>query len=652
MTPADASTRTTLAEHLRNGPLPPELAGQLLWAICSRIESEHASGPVGDVDPDRVVLENGLKTLAPHLSPSAVATGAFSAPERQHGGPTPQSDVYSLGALLYAALTGHAPDGRPLPDTAKTLAPVVEKCLATDPSRRFSSVSELKRALARVDRTLVSGKHPVVQPIPLMQVKQLGHWQLEKILGEGSMGQVFKGRHAMLGRASAIKVLRPEQYKNRELIQRFFQEARTVNQINHEHIVEISDFVEEPGADGPSAVYCVMELLDGRSVDEELTAGPISLARTLNIVEQVADALAAAHRVGVVHRDVKPENVMLIHRAGQHDYVKVLDFGVAKLTAPDGKSMVATMDGAIIGTPICMSPEQAQGESVDARTDIWAVGVILYRMLAGALPFDAPNFTAIAVKIITAPMPPLPERTPTGEVIPPALAALVAKCLEKDREKRPAKMEEVRDVLHALRAGPNTLELEPVRRRRSPVLLALLGLAGFAALGGGAWWFFVRPPPSPIEPVVRVDPVVQPPPTQPPPVEPPPTQPPPVEPPPVEPPPVEPPPVEPRPTEPRPAKPVKLTAAIVEAGANKVRAKVTQCLLRSADALPAKEGAVQVAFTIEPTGDVSGAHVVTEGLAGSAVEACVVKEVSKAHFPRLLGPARSVKVPFKYKLSE
>ncbi|GMU60563.1 MAG: hypothetical protein AMXMBFR34_23260 [Myxococcaceae bacterium] len=635
MTLGDASTRTTLAHHLRGGPLPPEVAAQLLWAICGRIEAEHGASAAGDVDPEAIVLEDGLKTMAPRVRPSAVAQGAFSAPERARGGPTPQSDVYSLGALLYTALTGHPPDGQPLPEEARSLAPVVEKCLSPNPTERFPSVGELKRALARLDRTHVSGDHPAVAPIPLLETRALGHWRLEKLLGEGSMGQVFKGRHAMLGRVSAIKVLRPEQYKNRELIQRFFQEARTVNQINHEHIVEIFDFVEEPGPDGPSVVYCVMELLDGRSVDEELGKGPCSLSRTVNIVEQVADALAAAHRVGVVHRDVKPENVMLIHRAGQHDYVKVLDFGVAKLTAPDGKAVVATMDGTIIGTPICMSPEQAQGDAVDARTDIWAVGVILYRMLAGTLPFDAPNFTSIAVKIITAPMPPLPKETPTGEPIPPALAQLVGRCLEKDREKRPQKMEEVREVLRGLRTGPTTLEMDAYRQpRRSAVPFAGLGLA--LLLGGAAAaWYVLRP-------------AVAPPPVAPPPVAPVKV----VQLPPVPPPPVEPPPVEPPPVEPKPTKPVKLTAALVQQAVGKVRARVTQCLLRNAAALPAKEGAVQVAFTIEPSGEVSGTKVVTAGLAGTPLEACVVKEISKARFPRLIGPARAVKVPFNYKLSE
>jgi serine/threonine-protein kinase len=652
----DASTRSTLADELRSGPLPPETATQLLWALCGLIEAEHQGVVKGDVDPEAVVLEDGLKRMAPRLLPKARAAGPFSAPERASSEPTPQSNVYSLGAVLYAALTGHAPDGRPLPETAKMLAPVVDRCLARDPTQRFSDVGELRRALALIDRTLVSGKVAAAAPIPLVQTQSLGPWRLEKLLGEGSMGQVFLARHEKLGRASAIKLLRPEQYRNRDLVQRFFQEARTVNQINHEHIVEIYDFVEEPGADGPAAVYCVMELLDGRSIDEELKRGPISLARTLNIVEQLADALAAAHRVGVVHRDVKPENVMLVHRAGQDDYVKVLDFGVAKLTLPDGQSMVSTMDGAIIGTPTCMSPEQVQGQPVDARTDIWAVGVILYRLLSGRLPFDAPTFTALAVKIATQPMPALPEVTLTGERIPPALKTLVARCLEKDREKRPQRMEEVRDVLRELGAGRRTLELEAPRpaRRRTGVLAGLA--LGGVALAGAAAWYLLRPAgapedvrPAPPPPAVRgtealpSTPVVSPPAPEatPPAVAPKedvaPTQ-------------------EalpgpgsrgsPQPPKPPSPRPVRLTPAIVQQHTQKLPGRVQQCLKQMVGSdqhpIEAKVGAVKVSITIEPTGEVSQVKLETPGLEGTATERCVLKEVRKVRFPPHVDAARTV----------
>jgi len=212
-----------------------------------------------------------------------------------------------------------------------------------------------------------------------------------------------------------------------------------VNQINHEHIVEIFDFVQEPGPDGPSAVYCVMELLQGTSLAAAVEK-PVALKRSLNIVRQLCDALFAAHKVGVVHRDVKPDNIFLIERAGQSDYVKVLDFGVAKLThATDDAPLISTMDGAIIGTPMCMAPEQAAGAVVDHRADIYAVGVILYLLLTGKLPFEAKTFAALAVLLMTKPPPPLPQRTPSGELIGAGLKALVLKCLEKEPQNRPSR---------------------------------------------------------------------------------------------------------------------------------------------------------------------------------------------------------------------
>jgi serine/threonine protein kinase len=648
------STRKTLADHLRSGPLDPDVAAQVLWAICAVVEAAHPNA-FGEVDPEAVELEGDLALLTPRLQRRAGGAGALAAPERARSGPTPQSDVYALGALLHVALTGRPPDGRPLTGPAAELAPVVERCLSPDPARRYATVAELRQALTQVDGTHVSGPRRAATMVARAAPRQLGPWVLERMLGEGSMGEVFKARHERLGRAAAIKLLRAEQYKSRELVQRFFQEARTVNQINHEHIVEISDFVEEPGADGPAAVYCVMELLDGRSVEAELERGPLTLARALGIVEQLADALAAAHRVGVVHRDVKPENIMLISRAGQSDYVKVLDFGVAKLTAPDHASMVSTMDGTVIGTPVGMSPEQARGEHVDARTDIWAVGVLLFRMLSGRLPFDAPNFAAIAVKICTAPTPPLPERTRTGEPIPAALRALVLGCLEKDRERRPARMEEVRDLVRALRAEVTRVEAPSGGRRGAVVGLA----AGLAVLLVGAvatWRLTSQPAPPPVVVAPTPPPVAEAPPVEPAPPAVPSAVAPLAAP--------EPAPVDadagvarpdagavaPAPEAPRPVRPVALTPAVISAGVKQAQPRVGKCLTAHQADLPRNERAVLVSITIEPSGKVSTVKVLTAGVAGLPVEACIVRAVSEARFPLNLGPARTVKVPFTYLL--
>lgn len=632
--------RITLEERLREGPLPPDEAVRIVWALCDRFEKGKLE-TLGDVAPDRVTLY-GRQVEA--VVPDALPVLGFSAPERSTTGPTPRSDVFAMGALLARAMLGRQFDGGPLPANAAHLQAVIERCLQPDPARRFANLSELKRALVRLDKTLMSGPKLVAEQA--FTRTSLGPWTLEGVLGQGSMGTVYRAKHQALGRLAAIKVLRPEQYQNPELVQRFFQEARTVNQINHEHIVEISDFVQEPGPKGPSVVYCVMEFLHGRTLGDLMEAGPVPLGRGLGVVRQLADALAAAHRVGVVHRDVKPDNIMLIERGGNRDYVKVLDFGVAKLTDTDGKAMVSTTEGAIIGTPICMSPEQAQGEEVDARSDVWAVGVILYRLLTGHFPFDAPTFVNIAVQIITKPYAPLPTRTPAGDAIPERLARLVESCLQKRRDLRPPTMDVVRDELRAVLEGDES-------KRSSKGLLLVAGLVAVALVGGGVW----RVTQVPDEP-----PVVLPPPEVP-------TLP-----------PValvevdagEPPqdaggPVEEEPVDagavvveaPVPdagapvrvtpkVKPVTLTPEMVNKVFTKARPAITTCLEKGAASIP-PSGQVSIGLTIPPDGVPRGVKV-TLPAPSPTVEACVTKKVTQLRFPVHTGPAREGAYPFKYNL--
>jgi serine/threonine-protein kinase len=169
--------------------------------------------------------------------------------------------------------------------------------------------------------------------------------------------------------------------------------------------------------------------------------------RIRRIAVQVCAALGAAHQLGVVHRDVKPDNLFVTHKAGQADFVKVLDFGVAKVLTAEGTS--GTLDGTIIGTPTYMSPEQAAGLPVDHRADIYAVGTVLYEMLSGRPPFQAPNFGQLVVKVITEPPPPLPSHAPSGEVVPRALAQLTLRCLAKEPEDRPQQLSEVITALMA-----------------------------------------------------------------------------------------------------------------------------------------------------------------------------------------------------------
>ena len=272
----------------------------------------------------------------------------------------------------------------------------------------------------------------------------LGIYQLERLLGEGSMGQVFQARHMRLGRQVALKVLRPTFAHDSTFVQRFFQEARSVNQINHEHIVEIFDFVEDAQK---GHVYCVMELLRGQCLSALLKEEQLSVTRIRRLAVQLCAALGAAHQLGVVHRDIKPDNLFITQRGGQADFLKVLDFGVAKVLTAEGTS--GTLDGTIIGTPTYMSPEQAAGLPVDHRADIYAVGTVLYEMLSGRPPFQAPNFGQLVVKVITESPPPLPSHTPSGEVVPQALVQLTLRCLAKEPEDRPRQLSEVITALLA-----------------------------------------------------------------------------------------------------------------------------------------------------------------------------------------------------------
>ncbi len=302
---------------------------------------------------------------------------------------------------------------------------------------------------------------------------ELGSYKLVELLGEGAMGKVWRAEHVRLGRQVAIKVLNPEQVARPDVVQRFFREARVVNDIDHEHIVEVTDFVEAPGL-----AYLVMELLDGTTIRQLMDLRGRKrppLRRVLAIMAQVCDALDAAHAKNVVHRDLKPDNVFVIERGGE-DFVKVLDFGVAKLRdAEQGPN--STHTGMVIGTPLYMSPEQALGKEVDARADVWAAGIVLYELLSGNVPFTAPSFVELAVKIREGDPKPLPAKTPRGERIPSDLVAVVMKCLEKKPADRFKSMAALADALRAPRG----------RRAEAGLLWRIAPFAAVAALALGLW---------------------------------------------------------------------------------------------------------------------------------------------------------------------
>ncbi|MFW5925429.1 MAG: protein kinase domain-containing protein [Myxococcota bacterium] len=271
-----------------------------------------------------------------------------------------------------------------------------------------------------------------------------GRYRVERQIGEGGMGIVYLATHTVLGKKLALKVLRGEMARDADVVRRFIQEAQTASSIGHSNIVDISDF----GRLDDGAVYFAMEYLDGDALTQLIgRGGSVPMREAIRIIEQMASALGAAHARGVVHRDMKPDNVFILRR-GDDPVVKVLDFGIAKVGGAGAK---LTKTGMVFGTPHYMSPEQAAGHAVDGRTDIYAVGVIMYEMFTGKVPFEADTFMGILTKhMFEQPVPPsqMVEGGPLG-----AIEDVILRALAKKPEQRYQTMEELLADLAAVRGG-------------------------------------------------------------------------------------------------------------------------------------------------------------------------------------------------------
>lgn len=274
-------------------------------------------------------------------------------------------------------------------------------------------------------------------------------YQLTSVIGGGGMGVVYRARHLSVGRDVAVKILRSNRQTDPDDIERFRNEAKIIGRLRHVNTVRLFD----DGITHRGDFFFVTELLDGEPLSTTLKRGALPIARALAIVDQICAAIAEAHALGVVHRDLKPGNIF-IERAGEKWAVKVIDFGIAKLLENEDR---ITHTGMVIGTPAYISPEQARGEPVDARSDLYALGVVFYHLLAGQQPFlGAP--LALLLKHIHEPVPPLARAD-----VPPAVEALMLRMLAKNPADRPRSAEEVRAAIAAIRSAP-----PPSKPRRAP----------------------------------------------------------------------------------------------------------------------------------------------------------------------------------------
>jgi serine/threonine protein kinase len=271
--------------------------------------------------------------------------------------------------------------------------------------------------------------------------QSIGNYRILSKIGTGGMGAVYLAEHPLIGKKVALKVIHRDLANNREVVQRFFQEAKAVNKIGNEHIVEIHDFGITPENDH----FYIMEYLEGRTLAHLLAADRrLDVMRALHVGAQIASALAAAHASGVIHRDLKPDNVMLTLRLGDPDFVKLLDFGLAKMFAA-GSSAVKTAAGVLLGTPQFMSPEACESKpGIDHRTDIYALGILLFQMMTGQLPFDGESMGEVLVKQVTQ-LPPPPRAL--NPAIPPSVEQIVLRCLMKPPDARFPTMIALREAL-------------------------------------------------------------------------------------------------------------------------------------------------------------------------------------------------------------
>jgi len=529
----------TLRDRLDRGPLSFAEALDVASQVAAGLARAHELGIVHrDVKPANLVLtaggqvkilDFGIAKLADQSrltrDGTALGTAAYMSPEQFRGQPAdPRTDVWSLGVVLYEMATGSLPfddfseremvrailDSPPRPMSGRRpgvpegLERIVARALEKRPADRYASMEEMRRELRAVspiapppavatpwaaddaDRTLlevpVSGG--LFSRLDMGELDEgllgraVGPYRILELLGSGGMGVVYKAEDTRLSRVVALKFLPAELTRDPEAKERFMQEARTASSLDHPNLCTILEVGETPAG----RLYLAMPCYDGETLRRRIARGPLSVEEAADIAEQIARGLAKAHRNGIVHRDVKPANLIVTGDG----VVKVLDFGLAKLAG----AAAMTRTGSSMGTPAYMSPEQARGDAVDQRTDVWSLGVVLYEMLAGSRPFRGDHEQAVVYSILNE------SPRPVGELrseVPPRLGGIVGRLLAKDPAERYPTADEVFADLRALRGEALTgtmlaHQLPPARSAAWAWGVAVAALVALAALGLGAYF--------------------------------------------------------------------------------------------------------------------------------------------------------------------
>jgi serine/threonine protein kinase len=341
-----------------------------------------------------------------------------------------------------------------------------------------------------------------------MYAEKYGRYQIQRELGSGTMGMVYLAHDPHIDRPVALKVLRSDRVVSEEFEQRFLKEARAIGRLSHPNIVVVYDVGRDHGT-----IYIAMEYLEGNPFNEIIEAGRPEYAQWAEVGAQLAETLAYAHQKGIIHRDVKPSNIIMTH----DERVKLTDFGIARIEDPS--ATLQTQAGEILGTPVYMSPEQVIGQAVDGRSDLFSLGVVLYEWLLGQRPFRGDNLAAI-FRAITNMNPPAPYDL--DPFLPQGLSELLLRCLEKPIERR---FQSGQEMAAALRAGidqPSFLgEVQgPPRKARWRLSRLFLGALGFILLGVLGYlegprmiqqmWLWINPMPPPVEVPLETTPQPQP----------------------------------------------------------------------------------------------------------------------------------------------